>query len=65
MKNFILKTITIIAFVIWIITALALDSDVYFSQIIAANVISGAWIVSHLYINRYYYWREFNEECRR
>lgn len=65
MKNFILQTITLIAALIWVITALALDSDMYFSQLIIANLISAAWIASHLYINRYYYWREFNRECRR
>ena len=65
MKNFILKSITLIAFLTWIITVAAIDSEMYFAQIIVANIISGLWLISHFYINRYYYINEMTEERRR
>lgn len=59
MKNFILKTITLIAAIAWLITACALDNDVYFIQIVTVNAISITWIILFCYANE----GELPSEC--
>ena len=49
MKNRILKTITVIMAVLFILSASALDGDTYIPHIICA--ISEAWIVLFLIVN--------------
>ena len=50
MKNKILKTITVIMVVLFLLSASALDGDTYIPHIVCA--ISEAWIVLFLIANR-------------
>lgn len=59
MKNFILKTITLISVIAWLITAIALDNDAYFIQIMTINIISGVWIILFCFANK----GELPSEC--
>lgn len=52
MKNLFLKSITIAAFCMWIISACAIDSIGFFGNIaLVAFIISTAWLVIFIWAN--------------
>lgn len=55
MKNKILKTITAIAGVVWIVTGCMLDSEKYLIPIITVNLVSFGWLVLFFKANKDYY----------
>ena len=61
MKNFILKTITVIAAFVWVLSAMAFDSEPFYIPV-AINVISGAYLILFFYANQIYFWRWENGE---
>lgn len=62
-KNTILKTITFIAVLTWVITVCLFDSEAHLLQIITVNIVSGLWLISHFLINADYYSRVIDDEC--
>lgn len=63
-KDKVLILVTVAAAIVWIVTACLLDSEKYFLQIVFVNVICGAWMSLHFWINADYYERKLSDDGR-
>ena len=55
-KNFVLKTITLIAVFAWLFSAMAFGSEPFYIPVLI-NVVSGVYLILFFYANQFYFWK--------